>query len=150
MAKITGSHSIIYSKNAGADKKFFKDIMKFANVDVGQGWLIFGLPPSEVAFHPHDSNDLHEFYLITDDIKSFVDEMEKMEIMCTPPTNQGWGIMTQLTLPGGGRLGVYEPRHARPGVTEAKVKKKVKAVKKKKVAAKVVKKSKVAKRKRRN
>jgi hypothetical protein len=74
---ITGAHSIIYSKNAEADRKFLGDVLKLTNVDVGHGWLIFGLPPAEVAVHPSEKNDVHEFYLMCDDIESFIGEMAK-------------------------------------------------------------------------
>lgn len=111
---ITGVHSIIYSKNPKADKEFFRDVLKLPNVDVGDGWLIFGLPPSELAVHPSSENDLQELYLMCDDIKVFVSEMKKRKIACGEIQNQGWGLLTQLTLPGGGKLGVYQPRHARP------------------------------------
>ncbi len=84
------------------------------NVDVGQGWLIFGLPPSEVAVHPSDKNDMHEFYLMCTDVKKFIAAMDKRGVRCGPVQNQGWGLLTQVSLPGGGRLGVYQPRHARP------------------------------------
>ena len=111
---IIGAHSIIYSLNPEADRAFLRDVLKFPNVDVGGGWLIFGLPPSEVAFHPSEKNNIHEFFLMCDDIKAFVAAMEKHNIRCSPPQNQPWGKLTQLTLPGGGKLGVYQPRHARP------------------------------------
>ena len=111
---IVGAHTLIYSKNAEADKAFFKNVLKLTNVDVGDGWLIFGLPPSELAVHPTTENDSHELYLMCDDIRSFVEEMKKQSITCTEPQDQGWGILTQLKLPGGGYLGVYQPRHERP------------------------------------
>jgi hypothetical protein len=111
---IIGSHSIIYSKNPEADRAFLRDVLKLKNVDVGHGWLIFGLPPSELAVHPSEKNDSHEFYLMCDDITKFVGEMQNHEIVCAPITDQRWGLLTQMTLPGGGKLGVYEPRHARP------------------------------------
>ncbi len=88
--------------------------MKLTNVDVGDGWLIFGLPPSEVAVHPSDTNGVQEFYLICDDIHRFVEEMQRHQVSCEPVQDQGWGLLTHLVLPGGGKLGVYEPRHARP------------------------------------
>ena len=113
---ITGSHSIIYSKDADADRAFLRDVLKFPNVDVGGGWLIFGLPPSEVAVHPGE-NEEHEFYLICDNIQSFVDEMKSRNVECGPLHTQPWGVLVQITLPGGGKLGVYEPRHARPPAT---------------------------------
>ena len=111
---ITGIHMIIYSKNQEADKVFFRDILQLTNVDVGHGWLIFGLPPSELAVHPSSDSDHHEIYLMCDDIKKFIQQMSKQKIACTEIQNQGWGQLVQLTLPGGGKLGVYQPRHARP------------------------------------
>jgi hypothetical protein len=111
---ITGAHSIIYSKNPEADRAFLRDILKLTKVDVGHGWLIFGLPPAEVAVHPSDKNDEHEFYLMCDDIKVFATQMKKNCIACGPVDDQGWGLLSRLTLPGGGKLGVYQPRHARP------------------------------------
>ena len=111
---ITGAHSIIYSKNPEADRDFLRDVLQLTNVDVGHGWLIFGLPPAEVAVHPSDENDLHEFYLMCDDIEAFVEEMKKKRVTCEPVQDMGWGLLSQLALPGGGKLGIYQPRHARP------------------------------------
>jgi hypothetical protein len=111
---ITGAHSIIYSKNPEADRAFLRDVLQLTSVDVGQGWLIFGLPPAEVAVHPSDENSVHEFYLMCDDIEAFAAQMKKKGIACGPVDDQGWGLLSRLTLPGGGELGVYEPRHARP------------------------------------
>ena len=112
---INGTHAIIYSKDAEADKEFFKNVLKLTNVDVGRGWLIFGLPPSEIAVHPAEGNaGQQELYLMCDDIKNFVEEMSKHNITCSELQDQGWGILTQLKLPGGSSLGVYQPRHARP------------------------------------
>ncbi len=111
---IIGAHSIIYSKNSDADRAFLRDVLQLTNVDVGEGWLIFGLPPAEVAVHPSDKNDVHEFYLMVDDIEAFIAEMKENNIKCEPVQDEGWGLLTQLTLPGGGKLGIYEPRHARP------------------------------------
>ncbi len=125
---ITGAHSIIYSKNADADREFFLKVLKLTNVDVGGGWLIFGLPPAEVAVHPSSNNDAHEFYFMCDDIKAFTDEMTKNKIQCSKIQDQGWGLLTQLTLPGGVKIGVYEPRHARPKTMTVK-KRPVKKVK---------------------
>jgi hypothetical protein len=111
---IIGSHSIIYSKDPDADRVFLRDVLKFPNVDVGGGWLIFGLPPSEVAVHPSDKNDVHQFYLMCDDVEAFMADMKKRGVRCTGVHNEGWGMLTQVMLPGGGKLGVYQPRHARP------------------------------------
>lgn len=111
---IHGAHSIIYSKDPDADRAFLRDVLKLPNVDVGDGWLIFGLPPAEVAVHPSDKNDVHEFFLMCDDINEFVAAMNEHNISCASVTDQGWGLLTQVMLPGGGKLGVYLPRHARP------------------------------------
>ena len=115
---ITGAHAMIYSKNAEADRDFIKNVLKLSHVDVGHGWLIFALPPSEIAVHPTTEYNKQELYFMCDDIKAFVDEMKGQGIACSEPQDQGWGIVTELTLPGGGPLGVYQPRHERPGVTQ--------------------------------
>jgi hypothetical protein len=122
---ITGAHSIIYSANPKADRDFFKKVLKFPSVDIGHDWLIFGLPPSEVAVHPTDGSASNEFYLMCHDINLFLKEMSKHNIKCSPVENLRWGMLTRLTLPGGGQLGVYEPKHVRPkniidAVTKAK------------------------------
>ncbi len=111
---IIGAHSIIYSTNPDADRAFLRDVLAFSHVDVGGGWLIFGLPPSEVAVHPSQKNDVHEFYLMCDDVERFIAEMKKHNVACSEVRNEGWGLLTQVMLPGGGKLGIYEPRHARP------------------------------------
>lgn len=111
---IIGAHSIIYSTNPEADRAFLREVLGLSNVDVGGGWLIFGLPPSEVAVHPSGKNNVHEFYLMCDDVEAFVSKIAKHGVACAPVQNQGWGLLTQIPLPGGGKLGVYQPRHARP------------------------------------
>ena len=122
---LIGAHSIIYSTNPDADRAFLRDVLKLPHVEVGGGWLIFGLPPAEVAVHPSDKNGGHELYLMCDDVEAFVTEMKTHNIACGPVQNQGWGLLTQLTLPGGGKLGIYQPRHARPeGMSERKALKK--------------------------
>ena len=97
-----------------ADRAFLRDVLKLPHLDVGEGWLIFGLPPAEVAVHPAEENDVQELYLMCDDVNAFIAEMKKHHIACAPVQNPGWGRLTQVTLPGGGKLGVYQPRHARP------------------------------------
>ncbi len=116
---IIGAHSIIYSKDPAADRVFLRDVLRFPNVDVGDGWLIFGLPPGEVAVHPSKKNNVHEFYLMCDDIEAFVAELKRRGASCGPILNRGWGLLTEVSLPGGGNLGVYQPRHARPKPVEA-------------------------------
>lgn len=114
---IIGAHSILYSTNPEADRDFLRDVLGLPHVDVGHGWLIFGLPPSEVAVHPADANGRHELYLLCDDAEAFVAEMTGRGLACTPVRRERWGAVTQLTLPGGGALGVYQPLHARPQPT---------------------------------
>jgi hypothetical protein len=111
---IIGAHSVIYSTSPEADRAFLRDALKLPNVDVGGGWLIFGLPPAEIAVHPSERNDVQELYLMCDDVEAFTLEMKRRGIAVSPAQDEGWGILTQLTLPGGGKLGVYQPRHARP------------------------------------
>jgi len=111
---INGAHSIIYSRDPEADRAFLRDVLGLPHVDVGEGWLIFGLPPSEVAIHPSRKNDVHEFYLMCADVEAFRAAMRKRRIGCGPVLNRGWGLLCEITLPGGGTLSVYQPRHARP------------------------------------
>ena len=111
---LIGAHSIIYSRNPEADRAFLRDILQLPNVDVGDGWLIFGLPPAELAVHPSKKNNIHEFYFMCADIHAFVAAMSRQGVSCGSIENMGWGHLTQVTLPGGGKLGVYQPRHARP------------------------------------
>jgi hypothetical protein len=111
---IVGAHSIIYSTNPEADRAFLRDVLRFPNVDVGHGWLIFGLPPAEVAVHPAEEGEMHELYLMCDDVEAFVAEMNSRGVVCGPIHNQPWGALTHIALPSGGKLGVYQPRHARP------------------------------------
>ncbi len=112
---ITGAHAIVYSTDADADRAFLRDVLQFPAVDAGDGWLIFALPPSEVAVHPANENGVHELYLTCDDVNAFVASMKKQGVQCSAVNDRGWGLLTELTLPGGGSLGVYEPRHVRPG-----------------------------------
>lgn len=111
---INGAHSIIYSKSPDEDRAFLRDVLKLPYVDVRDGWLIFGLPPAEVAVHPSEKNDVHEFYLMCDDVEALIGELGKHKIGCSEVQDEGWGLLTHVTLPGGGKLGIYQPRHARP------------------------------------
>ena len=104
------------AKAAGPEalRAFLRDVLRFSFTDVGGGWLIFALPPAEVALHPSSKNDVHEFYLMCDDVEALIGEMKKRSIPCGPVQDQIWGLLTHVTLPGGGKLGIYQPRHARP------------------------------------
>ena len=111
---INGAHVLVYSKDAEADVAFFRDVLKFGHVDVGGGRLIFKLPPADVMLHDAEENDVHELYLMSDDIAADVERLKAAGVECAPPSDQGWGILTHITLPGGGKLGLYQPRHERP------------------------------------
>ncbi|HEY4210251.1 MAG TPA: hypothetical protein VGM84_02115 [Steroidobacteraceae bacterium] len=111
---IDGGHVVIYSKDAQADRALFRDVLKFSFVDVHGGWLIFKLPPSELAVHPGDDNDRHELFLMTDDLDGEIVALRNAGVHCEEPTQQAWGRVTRISLPGGGTLGLYQPRHARP------------------------------------
>src|SRR5262252_4385209 len=105
MATITGAHTIVYSSNPDADREFFHTVIEAPSVDVGGGWLIFGLPPSEVAFHPAEGGGSHELYLMCDDVEAFVRKMNEHDVACEPIADRGWGLLTQVTLPSGAKLG---------------------------------------------
>jgi hypothetical protein len=111
---INGGHVVIYSKNAEADRALFKNVLKFGFVDAHDGWLIFKLPPAEMAVHPSDENDMHELYLMTDDLDAEIAALRRARIECEDAAQQAWGRVTRIKLPGGGTLGLYQPRHARP------------------------------------
>ncbi len=109
---INGAHIIIYSQNADADRDFFRDVLSYPSVDAGDGWLVFKLPPAEVAVHPVDGASSHEFFLMCDDVQATVSELSAKGVeFATPISDEGWGLMTSIRLPGGSDLGLYEPRH---------------------------------------
>jgi hypothetical protein len=111
---ITGAHVIVYSTDAEADRAFLRDVLGFPHVDAGDGWLIFALPSAELAAHPGEENDRHELYLMTDDVEALVATMSGRGVAASPVVDRGWGLLTEVTLPGGGKLGVYQPRHPSP------------------------------------
>ncbi|MGA9641164.1 MAG: extradiol dioxygenase [Terriglobales bacterium] len=108
---ITGTHVIVYSKDAEADRNFFRDVLKFSAVDAGHGWLIFALPPGEAAFHPSEKNDVHELYFMCDDLKATMESLKSNKVKCSAVHEERWGSLTHLTLPGGGKIGLYQPKH---------------------------------------
>jgi uncharacterized protein (TIGR02246 family) len=111
---INGSHVIVYSTNPDADRAFLRDVLDLPHVDAGRGWLIFGLPPSEIAVHPAEGGSRHELYLMCADIDRFKADVAARGLTCGDVTDQRWGRVVDLTLPGGGSIGVYQPRHERP------------------------------------
>jgi catechol 2,3-dioxygenase-like lactoylglutathione lyase family enzyme len=109
---ISGAHILIYSRDAEADRAFFKDVLGLESVDSGGGWLIFALPPSELAIHPTEKEDDHELYLLCEDIDATAKELERRKVPLTRPFGEErWGRATRITLPGGGRIGLYQPKH---------------------------------------
>src|SRR5262249_58041619 len=101
--------------DADADRAFFRDVLELPSEDAGHGWLIFALPPAELAPHPADENDRHELYLMCDDIAATVAELSARGAgIAGPVTDEGFGLVTAIRLPGGGQLGLYEPRHPSP------------------------------------
>jgi len=112
---ITGAHVIVYSRDSDADGASFRDVLECPHVDAGGGWLIFKLPPGEVAVHPSEGAS-HELYLMCDDVNTTVEQLAAKGVSCGPVSDQGWGLLTSIRLPGGGQLGLYEPRH--PKATE--------------------------------
>lgn len=108
---IHGAHVIIYSKDSDADRAFFRDVLQYRYVDAGHGWIIFALPPAELAVHPSETNGSHELYFMCEDVGAFRAEMAAKNGACSELEEQRWGSITRLTLPGGGSIGVYQPRH---------------------------------------
>jgi catechol 2,3-dioxygenase-like lactoylglutathione lyase family enzyme len=108
---IFGAHIILYSKDATADRAFLKDVLGFSNVDAGHGWLIFALPPAEVAVHPDQENGRHELYFMCDDLKAEMAALRKRGVLCSDVEEARWGSITKVQLPGGGEVGLYRPKH---------------------------------------
>ena len=112
---INGSHLVLFSTDPEADRAFFADVLGFPHVDAGGGWLIFALPPAEAAMHPTDGPPSQELYLSCDDIDATMTELrEKGVDFPDGITEARWGRLTRFRLPGGGDVGLYEPRHPRP------------------------------------
>jgi catechol 2,3-dioxygenase-like lactoylglutathione lyase family enzyme len=112
---ITGAHTVMFTHDADALRAFLGDVLGLDSVDAGGGWLIFALPPAEVAAHPSDGDPSIELYLMCDDVDATVSELEAKGVQFTRPvSDEGWGLVTAMRVPGGGELGLYEPRHPTP------------------------------------
>ncbi|MFI8519289.1 VOC family protein [Streptomyces sp. NPDC085481] len=108
----SGAHVILYTRDADADRTFLKDVFGFEHVDAGRGWLIFKLPPAEIAVHPTDGEPKHEVYLMCDDIAETLKQLENRGAEISRPiSDQGWGLLGAVRLPSGTELPLYEPRH---------------------------------------
>ena len=118
---ITGAHFLLYSKDPHADRAFFNTVLEFRSIDLGEGWLLFALPPAELAVHPGSGDfvQMHAerrmlgavLYLMCDDLRSFMQSLERKGVPCASPIEAEWGISTTLRLPSGGEIGVYQPSH---------------------------------------
>ena len=108
---IFGAHVIVYSTDAAADRAFLSDVLGLSSVDAGHGWLIFALPPTEGAFHPSEENGQHELYFMCTDLKAEMAALTGKGIKCSEVEEARWGSITKITLPGGGQIGLYQPKH---------------------------------------
>ena len=108
---IFGAHIIVYSKDAEADRVFLRDVLGFSSVDAGRGWLIFALPPTEIAVHPDEHNGKHELYFMCDDLKAEMANLAAKGVTCSEVHEERWGSLTHIQLPGGGKVGLYQPKH---------------------------------------
>ena len=108
---IFGAHIILYSKDATADRTFFREVLGFPSIDAGHGWLIFALPPAEVAVHPTEEGERHELYFMCDDLNAEISALGKKGVQCSEMQEARWGSITKIRLPGGSEVGLYEPKH---------------------------------------
>lgn len=108
---IFGAHVIVYSKDPSADRAFLRDVFGFPSVDAGHGWLIFALPPAEVAVHPSEKDDQHELYFMCDDLRAEMLALRGKGVQCSEVQEARWGSITKVQLPGGSEIGLYQPRH---------------------------------------
>ena len=111
---INGAHIVIYSKDADADRAFFRDVLRYPAVDAGHGWLIFAMPPLEAAFHDSSRNDQHELYLMCDDLAATLNDLTAKKVKVSDVHEERWGKLATFALPGGGKIGIYQPKHPSP------------------------------------
>jgi len=108
---IFGAHVIVFTNDADADRAFFRDVLGLTSVDSGGGWLIFAMPPSEIAFHPTDDRPVNEIYLLSDDLAADMGRLVAQGVTFTQVDEERWGTVTRFTLPGGTTIGLYKPKH---------------------------------------
>ena len=112
---ISGAHVTVFSRDAEATRTFFRDVLELESVDAGGGWLIFALPPAELGIHPTDASPSHEIYLMCDDVEATIEGLRAKGVeFDRPVSDERWGRIAYLDVPGMGELGLYEPRHASP------------------------------------
>jgi predicted enzyme related to lactoylglutathione lyase len=108
---ISGAHIVLYSKDAEADRKFFRGVLKFPHVDTGNGWLIFALPLTELAVHPSKKDDGQSLFLICDDLETTLKKLKHKKVQYSAPNEQEWGTVALITMPSGSEIGLYQPKH---------------------------------------
>jgi catechol 2,3-dioxygenase-like lactoylglutathione lyase family enzyme len=108
---ILGAHVVVYSKDPEADRAFLRDILGLRFVDAGHGWLIFALPPAEIAVHPSDETGASDLYFMCDDLKAEIHSLAQRGVHCSQVHEARWGSITKIPLPGGGGVGLYQPKH---------------------------------------
>jgi hypothetical protein len=108
---IFGAHVVVYSKDPTADRAFFREVLGTSPVDAGHGWLIFALPPAELAVHPAEKHARDELYFMCDDLKSEISALREKGVRCSEVQEARWGSITKIALPGGGEVGLYQPKH---------------------------------------
>ena len=106
-----GAHVIVYSKDATADRAFFRDVLGLTSIDAGHGWLIFALPPAEMAVHPAEEPERHELFFMCDDLKAEIVTLGQKGVRVTDMQEARWGSIAKIRLPGGGEVGLYQPKH---------------------------------------
>jgi catechol 2,3-dioxygenase-like lactoylglutathione lyase family enzyme len=111
---IFGAHVVVYSQDAAADRAFFRDVLGFDSVDAGHDWLIFALPPAEMAVHPTAENAGHELFFMCDDLAAEMAALGRQGVSCADVQEARWGSVTKIALPGGGQVGLYQPKHPSP------------------------------------
>jgi catechol 2,3-dioxygenase-like lactoylglutathione lyase family enzyme len=111
---ISGAHVMIFTQDEAADRAFLREMLEIPCIDAGGGWLIFKLPPTELGVHGHERNDVHQLYLICDDLDAEMARLAENGVHCSEATTASWGRATNVPLPGGGKIGLYEAHHARP------------------------------------
>ena len=115
MSPVGAVHVTVFSRDAEATRAFFRDVLELDSVDAGGGWLIFALPPAELAVHPADGDPRQELYLMTDDLDATLAELRERGVtIASEPSDEGWGVLASVEVPGYGPIGLYEPRHPVP------------------------------------
>ncbi len=111
---ISGAHVMIFTRDEDADRAFLRDVLEIPCIDAGGGWLIYKLPPTELGIHGGPENEVHKLYLMCDDLDEAIVSLKRKGADCSEPFSASWGRATSISLPGGGKLGLYEPSHEHP------------------------------------